>query len=382
MLSDVSRCRPCAYVHRHNLHVRPPGFAKQGPNEVRMLLLQLDQLISKEPGDGKIFREKPHMTFDNFFSGDEIMDHIGQLGFAATMTCRRDRLPTGVPKSYFHHERILVDARSKAARFIQPITAVKKFPQVGENKAYTRTHVSFQSTGSTNLSSVNAVKSNQLYIIQKERGVGIQKRKWGVESNNKRGLYLGSYYKIDSTDASMSRCDIQYRSWKFWHSAMNHGLALAVVTAYDMYMECASGSLCNAWKVDQPMTFHEFRDRLSTQMLTYKPRFQWYPGDEAFHSTTVLSKKCRNKSYVAPNKRCRQTPNSVRPGGQFSLMPNDWETVRKTKRLCGEIHPNLAKHLRSFGEKGALVKSGARCAWCGVHHLRCTITQLPKEGKL
>ena len=36
-------------------------------------------------------------TMENYFSGDKIIDGIGQNGFAATMVCRRDRLPYGVP---------------------------------------------------------------------------------------------------------------------------------------------------------------------------------------------------------------------------------------------------------------------------------------------
>ena len=92
-----------------------------------MITEKLSYMISKEDGDGRIFSEEPHMTLDNFFSGDESMNYLGRIGFAATMTCRKDRLPSGVPKFYFHLEKNVVDDRNKAARFIQPITAVKSF---------------------------------------------------------------------------------------------------------------------------------------------------------------------------------------------------------------------------------------------------------------
>jgi len=62
-----------------------------------------------------------------------------------------------------------------------------------------------------------------------------------------------------------------HRSWKYWHSPMNHAKALAIVTAYDMYLECCEGKLNPDWKVDKPVDFHLFRERLGTQMLKYDP---------------------------------------------------------------------------------------------------------------
>ena len=179
---DRSRCRPRAYIHRHKWHNRPQGFGKQGPNEVRMLAELLEAMVIKEEGDG-IFTERPHLTFDNFFSGDEIMDYLGCKGFAATCTVRRDRLPSGVPKTAFHHEKEAVNDRNKVARFLEPITAVKKVPQDGENRAYTRVHCSFQSTGATNISTVNAIDCNLLYACLKQRGVGDDLLQWGIEMN-------------------------------------------------------------------------------------------------------------------------------------------------------------------------------------------------------
>ena len=47
----------------------------------------------EEGYEKKIFRENPHSTWDNYFSGDHIMDELGGIVFGATMTCRRYRLP-------------------------------------------------------------------------------------------------------------------------------------------------------------------------------------------------------------------------------------------------------------------------------------------------
>jgi hypothetical protein len=71
---------------------------------------------------------------------------------------------------YFHHLKgQKVDNRSRVARFEQPVIAVKQVIQTEKDKDsgkhdYTLTHVSFQSTGGTNISSVNALSSVGLYV--------------------------------------------------------------------------------------------------------------------------------------------------------------------------------------------------------------------------
>ncbi len=54
------------------------------------MMEDLKALCQGEEGDGRrqIFTEKPHSTWDNFFSGDDINDWIGQGGFGVTMTCQ------------------------------------------------------------------------------------------------------------------------------------------------------------------------------------------------------------------------------------------------------------------------------------------------------
>lgn len=99
IISDAHRVRPRAYIHRHKLHEKEQGWTLQGPNEVKMLMKKIRPLIRGERhlnGVPQIFLWKPHTTWDNSFSGDKIMDWLGNNGFGATMTCRRDRLPNGV----------------------------------------------------------------------------------------------------------------------------------------------------------------------------------------------------------------------------------------------------------------------------------------------
>ena len=58
--------------------------------------------------------------------------------------------------------------------------------------------------------------------------------------NDARQLYLASYGRIDTIDAQIRRCNLNYVSWKYWHSPKLHCDALALVMAYDMYIECAT----------------------------------------------------------------------------------------------------------------------------------------------
>ena len=54
----------------------------------------LKLVVEGEEGDKKtILCKHPHSAWDNYFSGDHIMDWLGGNGFGATMTCRRDKLP-------------------------------------------------------------------------------------------------------------------------------------------------------------------------------------------------------------------------------------------------------------------------------------------------
>ena len=52
---------------------------------------------------------------------------------------------------------------------------------------------------------------------------------------------------------------------------MLHGKAMSVVVAYDMYLEVTEGKINNDWKLDEPMDFWRFREKMANSMLRYKP---------------------------------------------------------------------------------------------------------------
>ena len=131
-----------------------------------------------------IYNQRPHITADNYFSGEHVLDYLGQRGYGMTCTCRRDRFPKGL-KIYLHHEKLLsTDIKGKIMCYQNPIIGIKHVPVpapavankegmpavANKAKAYTKTITSFHSTGATNLSGVNNLKSCELYVSKKERG--------------------------------------------------------------------------------------------------------------------------------------------------------------------------------------------------------------------
>ncbi len=106
MFYDIYQRYPCRYIHQHKLQKQPEGFNQQGPAELVDLVTMLDSLlvngnstkcetneIQNPTGIGfekfkirKIYPLPPHIVADNHFSGDEVMDWLGQKGYGATMT--------------------------------------------------------------------------------------------------------------------------------------------------------------------------------------------------------------------------------------------------------------------------------------------------------
>ena len=166
--------------------------------EARRLIEALESMVVKSDDTStsnfQIYDQNPHVTMDNYFSGDKVLDWIGSKGFGATMTCRRDRLPSSIPSKYLHKQKTDSSKRTKVARFLNPVVAVKTFGAKDENSsAYRRVHVSFQSTSSCNIGTVNALKECMLTVHKCERGYNENKRTWGIEMNSGRKLYLGTY---------------------------------------------------------------------------------------------------------------------------------------------------------------------------------------------
>eukprot|EP00536_Pseudo-nitzschia_multiseries_P014796 jgi/Psemu1/40169/gm1.40169_g len=156
-------------------------------------------------------------------------------------TVARNKLPKGVPSKYFHKE-VIADYTKKyarVARMCNPVTLVKE------------------------ASTADGKKGNSLYVRCKERGRGDQKWCWAIEMNHARELYLNTHEKLDQIDAAISRANILYKSWKYYHSPINHAKALTIPTAYGIYKEC-------------------------TDMLEYDPMLKVYPTDSWLREATQI----------------------------------------------------------------------------------------------
>jgi len=355
VVSDVGRIRPRAYIHRHKLHHKPPGWTAMGPLEVKLIMEKILPMVEGEAGTAqKLYTEKPHSTWDNYFSGDKIMDWLGENGFGGTMTTRRDRLQSGIPGEFLHKKKTDSSQRSRAARFHQPIVVVKTVEATEATPQYERVHCSFQSTSSCNISTVNALNGCHLSVRHRQRGRNDCKRHWGIEMNDARSLYLQTYSRIDSIDHLIKNCRLFYRSWKYWHSPMLHGKALAVVVAYDMYLECAEGELEETWKIVDAVDFWTFREALSEQMLVYDPRMRLYPGDEKMRVCTQQNREQRRHSAGGGESAGEVVGMVTLP--QFI----DGKRGGEQSRLCGDL-----SRLRSHFEAVQPNNHGRICAFCG-----------------
>jgi len=107
------------------------------------------------------------------------------------------------------------DLRSRVARFENPIVAVKHVVSTTpREKDYTIVHVSFQSTGSTNIQCVNVLRKVSNFVRRRERGRGDNKIVWAIEMNEGREIYLKTYSAVDKVDQMLTEWQIDYISWK------------------------------------------------------------------------------------------------------------------------------------------------------------------------
>ena len=367
-----SVCSPvCVSANRHKLH--PKYFAKGGfgQTEVKLIWDMLKPLC--EPNNKfrptPIFRDKPHITWDNYFCGDQLMEYAAEEGFGLTMTVRRDRLPADIPNKHLQKQKTDSSARPRAARFQHPIFCVKKAGNGG-----TMQLTSFQSTSSCNIMHVNAINSNQLYCSQKERGRGEYRRKWAIEMNESRRLYLKSYGAIDRLDHLIQNTNMSYRCWKYWHAPMLHAKSMAVVIAYDIYKECSMGLMrAGEWKVEKPVDFHRFREKLAVQMLQYSPQNRKYVGDEKFRVSTAQHKARRTCTTTTQdglsNSRSSSSATSVTS-----------ESIKEAsgRRLCGDLCP-LIEHVSSV--KKIPNRNKKVCVVCGKDCYHVCMLCVGEDGK-
>ena len=68
--SDCIRSR--VFLHWHKMYPNPNSFTA-GENEIRLLLEKLDVLVPENK-----FYEQLHLTVDNYFLGDKLLNFLGK----------------------------------------------------------------------------------------------------------------------------------------------------------------------------------------------------------------------------------------------------------------------------------------------------------------
>lgn len=159
-------------IHRHKSNPKCEGTWPAGPSEIRHLV---EKYVADYVGDGDdcLWSEKPHIVADNYFTHELLLDWLGKHGYGYLGTAARNQLIKGMNTSYFHKEKMTVNRVNKAARFTKPIVFSKLKKSVKGN-LYRRVHVSFQSTGATNIATVNSITNGRLYGRKKCRGRGVK----------------------------------------------------------------------------------------------------------------------------------------------------------------------------------------------------------------
>eukprot|EP00536_Pseudo-nitzschia_multiseries_P016839 jgi/Psemu1/48061/gm1.48061_g len=196
ILSDVDRVRPRGYLHRHRHYKKHPLHSTKGCSEVQDIFTKY--VI---PEIGKLWSSPPHLTADNFFNG---------LGFGMIGPVAQNRLPKTVEDKYFYKENV----SSASAKRCLRVARLSNSVNIMVKEVPARAEAYKGSTGTCNIGSVNSLDLNGFFMWQKERGRVRVKRKWGIEMNHLRELYLQTYGTLDQIDSAISRSNIGYKSWK------------------------------------------------------------------------------------------------------------------------------------------------------------------------
>ena len=147
---------------------------------------------------------------------------------------------------------------------------------------------------------------------------------------------------------------------------MLHAIGLAIVLAYDIYLEISEGQLDSDWKLQYPVDFLTFRDVLSVQMLEYDPKNRRYYGDASMRVCTKQNKRDRDQDNNSSESKRNTSRGRPTVDSKQQELENDYFKKAKNargenSRLCGNL-PRLDKHIKSV-ETG--LKHPKACRVCG-----------------
>ena len=76
--------------------------------------------------------------------------------------------------------------------------------------------------------------------------------------NKARDLYLKCYGVMYNIDQMLKDWGIDCICWWWWHAPMRHGKAITLCRIWQMYVECASGTVKPEQKVESPLSSPNF----------------------------------------------------------------------------------------------------------------------------
>jgi len=156
-------------------------------------------------------------------------------------------------------------------------------------------HVSFLSTGPTNIVGVNALPYVTTYTREKSRGRGEFKRVWKIEMNEARDMYLDRYGVLDRCDGRLSRLNLKLLSMRYHLGATMNGFGMACVDAFNIYRDLADGDYGDEYRIpaEQQRSQKDWMMAASIEGLKYKTSDCLYPGDEDTRTVKQSAKKKR-----------------------------------------------------------------------------------------
>ena len=154
---------------------------------------------------------------------------------------------------------------------------------------------------------------------------------------------------------------------------MLHAKSMAVVIAYDIYKECCEGHMrAGEWRIDKPVDFYRFREKLAEQMLLYSPQERKYVGDDRFRVSTA--------QHVARRPLSSLSPEELSAASDVSSITRDSIKKMTGKRLCGDLDPLIdhLEHVQVLPNRNSKV-----CAVCGkdaYHYCKLCVGPDGKRG--
>jgi len=140
---------------------------------------------------------------------------------------------------------------------------------------------------------------------------------------------------------------------------------MAIAVAYDICREVCEGNLDPAFKVDKPVSFFRFREKLAKQMLHYSPKHRKYPGDNNFRCATQQPSRRRTPPPAPTRRSLLQSSSSDDASTLCSIATRD-QVEAASDRLCGDLD-TFEKHEASMTK----IQSYRSCIICGKSACWC-----------